>query len=160
MLDFKYILLVFGIAVLVVLLTRKAILNSKKGTGKPSESSLDSKQPPPLSPEQFQAVWKSLQYLFILAGLGNLYVAYHALQGALATHSYVLWIDMVLNVLAAATAVAIWRLRKKTWVYTYIAITLVPIFFFLSTGHYRDAMLRLFPLVIIYLAVKPIWENL
>ncbi len=94
----------------------------------------------------------------LLAAAGNLYMAYNSLMGALATQSYILWMDTVFSLSAAVLALFIWRLHRKNLVIIYLVITVLPIMVFMSTGHALDGIIRLFPLMLVYFVVKPVWE--
>lgn len=160
MLDFKTVLLIFGVVFLMVVLTRKAIL---KQTGRPSSQARATKisepqEKPRMTPEQFNKSWKSLGYLMLLAAAGNLYMAYNSLSGALETQSYILWMDSLFSLAAAVLAVLIWRLHRKNLVVAYLVVTVIPIMVFMSTGHSLDGILRLFPLMLVYFAVQPVWD--
>jgi len=87
-------------------------------------------------------------------------MAYQAVKSALATGSYILWIDAGLNVVAAIIAYVVWRKRNKPSVYAYMIAIFIPIAFFMSTGYYQEAVIRLFPLVLIYFVVKPVWDSM
>jgi hypothetical protein len=41
-----------------------------------------------------------------------------------------------------------------------MVITVIPIMFFMSTGHALDGLVRLFPLVLVYFVIQPVWEYL
>jgi hypothetical protein len=111
-----------------------------------------------MTEEQFNKSWRSLSYLMLLAAAGNLYMLYNSVVGALETGSYFLWIDALFSLAAAVIAVLIWRLHRRSLVIAYLIVTVIPIMFFISTGHSLDGIVRLFPLVLVYFAVKPVWE--
>ncbi|KAF0112027.1 MAG: hypothetical protein FD147_541 [Chloroflexi bacterium] len=160
--EFKYILLIFGIVLLLVILTRKAIKKQKKefeNPVKPVQKTVIERSPK-LTEEQFDKSWKNLSYLLLVAGAGNLFMVYNAIKIALETRSYVLWIDSAFSFAAAIVAVFIWRLHNRKSVYIYLALIVLPVMFFMSTGHYQDAMIRLFPLVLLYFVVKPVWDSM
>ena len=113
---------------------------------------------PRMTHEQFNRSWKSLSYLLLLAAAGNLYMLYRSVSGALETGSYILWIDAVFSLAAAVIAVLIWKLHQRSLVIAYFVVMVIPIMFFISTGHSLDGLIRLFPLVLVYFVVKPVWE--
>jgi sterol desaturase/sphingolipid hydroxylase (fatty acid hydroxylase superfamily) len=162
MLDFKTVLLIFGIVFLFLVLTRKAIRKQKApspGQGKSAQPA----QPvdkPRMTEEQFMKSWKGLSYLLLLAAAGNLYMAYNSLTGALETQSYILWMDVFFSLAAAVTAFLLWLLHRRKLVILYLVITILPIMLFISTGHALDGLMRLFPLVLVYFVVQPVWEYL
>ena len=165
--ELKYYLLIFGIILLIVFLSRKAFRKvirdrEAKGTGK-----FRPKQPgekPLLTEEQYQKSWKALSFLLLVAAAGNLYMVYVALKNVLLPNGlWVWWIDAAFSFLAAITAIILWRKRTKIWVYVYFVFTLVPIFLFMSIqgGNYKvSALIHLFPLVLLYLVLQPVWKNL
>jgi len=64
---------------------------------------------------------------------------------------------------AAVAAFLIWRTRQKTWVYIYFGFILIPIAMFMSfkgPGFKESALIHLFPLVLLYFVLKPVWDNL
>jgi hypothetical protein len=162
MLELKTVLLIFGILFLMVVLTRRAIRKQKT----PSLSQVKSAQGPAsaikprMTEEQFNKSWNSLSYLMLLAAAGNLFMLYNSVKGALETQSYILWIDTVFSLAAAVIAVIIWRLHPRNLVIAYLIITIIPIMIFISTGHSTDGIIRLFPLMLVYFVVKPVWEYL
>jgi hypothetical protein len=85
---------------------------------------------------------------------------YSSVVGALETGSYFLWADAIFSLAAAVIAVLIWRLRLRNLVIAYIVVTVIPIMFFISTGHALDGLIHLFPLVLVYFVVKPVWEGM
>jgi hypothetical protein len=160
--DLKTVLMIFGVAFLMVVLTRKAI---RKQTGRPPGQAKTAILPEQqvklkMTPEQFNKSWKSLRYLMLLAAAGNLYMAYNSLTRALETQSYILWMDTIFSLAAAVLAVLIWRLHNKNLVIAYLVVTILPIMVYMSTGHSLDGILRLFPLVLVYFAVQPVWDYL
>jgi len=160
MLEIKTVLLIFGIVLLILVLTRKAIRKQKTQPLSPVKSA-QAPAPeikPRMTEEQFNKSWKSLSYLMLLAAAGNLYMLYNSVRGALETQSYILWIDAVFSLAAAVIAVFIWRLHRRNLVIAYMVITIIPVMFFISTGHSTDGIIRLFPLMLVYFAVKPVWE--
>lgn len=163
--NFQFGLLVFGIALLIVLLTRKAIKKVKKDQP-PGESNLRTQTPtqkPKLTEEQFNKTWKNLSYLILLAGVGNLYMVYTAVKAALASGILFFWIDAAFSLAAAISAYFLWKIRRKSWVYIYFILVLIPVFMFMSfkgPGLKESALIHLFPLVLLYFILKPVWENL
>jgi len=160
MLELKTVLLIFGLVFLLLVVTRKV---TRKEKARSSSKGVTARAPAPvdkprMTEEQFIKSWKSLSYLMLLAAAGNLYMMYNAIKGALETQSYVLWIDAVFSLAAAVVAVLIWRLHLRNLVFAYMVITIIPIMFFISTGHSMDGIIRLFPLMLVYFAVKPVWE--
>lgn len=160
--DFKTLILILGIILLVVIFTRKAILKQKQELEHPVRPPKIQpiKQGLELSDIQFEKQWKSMSYLLFLAALGNLYSAYVSIRGALETMSTVWWLDGSLSIAAAIVAVFVWRKHNKDLVYAYMGIIILQVMFFLSTGKYLIAMVHLFPLVIVYLVVKPVWNRM
>ncbi len=158
-------LLVFGIVFLIVMLTRKAIKKTKanKDLRNVAPKYQSAPQKTILTEEQFNKTWKNLSYLILLAAAGNLYMVYTAVKAALASGIFVFWIDAIFSLLAAISAFFLWKIRRKTWVYIYFAFTLIPAFMFMSLkgpGFKESALIHLFPLVLIYFVVKPVWDNL
>lgn len=161
MLDIKTVILIFVTVFLLLVLTQRVIRNQKKQvsgqtTNKPSEMVAK----PRMTEEQFNKSWKSLSYLMLFAAAGNLYMAYNSLRMALDTQSYILWMDTVFSLAAAFLAVLIWRLHRRILVIVYLILTVLPIMVFLSTGHSLDGLLHIFPLMLVYFAVKPVWDYL
>lgn len=170
--ELKYYALIFGVILLVVFLYRKAI----KKVQKDQEARLKEKsgykpavaksqvEKPAMTEEQFNKAWKSLSYLILLAGAGNLYMAYTAIRSAIQPNGlWVWWIDAVFSVLAAIAAFFMWRKKEKLWVFIYFILLLVPIFLFMSikgTPFKVGALIHLFPLVLLYFALKPIWSGM
>ena len=160
MLDLKTVLLIFGIVLLIVVLSNKAIRKAKTQSEvqvKPTQSPVPEVKSR-MTEEQFNKSWKSLSYLLLLAAAGNLYMVYNSVMGALETGSYFLWLDALFSLTAAILAVFIWRLHHKSLVIAYLVVTIIPIMFFISTGHATDGLVHLFPLVLVYFVVKPVWE--
>jgi hypothetical protein len=163
--DLKFILLTFGIVFLLVLLTRKAI---KKVTGDKASQPVAKKGSEPaskalLTEAQFDRSWKSLSYLILLAAAGNLYMVYTAVKAALSSGLVFFWIDAGCSLLAAVAAVVLWKMRTRTWVFLYFTMTALPVMMFLSLkgpGFKESAMIHLFPLVLLYFILKPVWANL
>jgi len=159
-LDLKTVLLIFGIVFLMLVLTRKATRKVKTRSANQIKSA-QAPAPavkPRMTEEQFNKSWKSLSYLMLLAAAGNLYMLYSSLKGALETRSFVLWGDVVFSLAAAVVAVLIWRLHSKMLVIVYMALMIIPIMFYMSTGHTTDGIIRLFPLMLVYFVVKPVWD--
>ncbi len=163
MTEIQTILLIFGVAFLLVLFTRRAIRRQKARTtsaaipARPVQPRPAAGEKPKMTREQFNRSWKSLGYLLLLAAAGSLYVVYTSVKGALPTNSYVLWIDAFFGLAAAVMAVVVWRMPRKRLVYAYLVITVIPIMFFMSTGNYIAALIHLFPLVLVYFVVQPVW---
>jgi hypothetical protein len=153
--DLKFVLLVFGIVFLLVLLTSKAIKKVRKGRVAPGVVAIKP------SPEPFYKTWKSLSYLLLLVAAGNLYMMYTGVVSALETDSVIFWIDAVCSLAAALAAVMIWLKKSKTMVVVYFIFTLIPILIFMSIKFYKlNALIHLFPLVLLYFVLKPVWDNL
>jgi uncharacterized membrane protein len=83
--ELKYYALIFGVILLVVFLYRKAIRKVQKD----QEAKLKEKsgykpavrvpaEKLEMTEEQFNRAWRNLSYLILLAGIGNLYMAYTA----------------------------------------------------------------------------------
>ena len=162
MLELQTVLLIFGVVFLMLVITRKVLRKQKTRTSDQGKLARAPASVPAVKPgmtkEQFDKSWRSLSYLMLLAAAGNLYMLYNSVKGALETRSYILWIDTVFCLAAAVIAVFIWRLHRKNHVIAYLVVTILPIMFFLSTGHSTDGIVRLFPLVLVYFVVKPVWE--
>lgn len=160
MLDLKTVLLIFGFVFLLLAVVR-AVLRKQKVQPSSQIKSTPVGTPelkPGMTDEQFKKSWRSLSYLMLLAAAGNLYMLYNSVVGALETGSYFLWIDAFFSLAAAVMAVLIWRLHRRNLVIAYLIVTILPIMFFISTGHSLDGIVRLFPLMLVYFAVKPVWE--
>ncbi len=160
--DYKTIFLVVGIIILIAIFTRKAILKQKRELENPV-------RPPKVKPKknghvltdvQFEIQWKSMAYLLFLAALGNLYSAYISFRSAMSTMSTVLWIDGALSVIAAVTIIIFWRKRVKDIAFAYMGIIILQVMFYLATGQYLIAMVHVFPIVLVYIVVKPVWDSL
>ncbi len=160
--DYKTIFLVVGILLLVVIFTRKAILKQRKEMENPVRPPkiMPKKKGEVLTESQFELQWKSMAYLLFLAAIGNLYSAYVSVKNAMITMSTVLWIDGALSVIAAITIIIFWRKRLKDIAYAYMGIIILQVMFFLATGEYLVAMVHVFPIVLVYLVVKPVWNSL
>jgi hypothetical protein len=161
--DLKFVLLVFGIVFLLVLLTSKAIKKVRKGRVAPGVVAIKPSPEPSnkLADDQFYKTWKSLSYLLLLVAAGNLYMMYTGVVSALETDSVIFWIDAVCSLAAALAAVMIWLKKSKTMVVVYFIFTLIPILIFMSIKFYKlNALIHLFPLVLLYFVLKPVWDNL
>ncbi len=169
--ELKYYALIFGVILLVVFLYRKAIRKVQKDqeaklkgqTGYKPAARVPAEKPA-MTEEQFNKAWKNLSYLILLAGVGNLYMAYTAIRSAIQPNGlWVWWVDAVFSILAAGAAFLMWRKREKLWVFIYFILLLVPIFLFMSikgTPFKVGALIHLFPLVLLYFALKPIWAGM
>jgi high-affinity Fe2+/Pb2+ permease len=160
MLDPKTVLLIFGV-VFLLLVTTKNVIRKQKSRSLNQDKLAQAQEPavkPRMTEEQFNKSWKSLSYLMLFAAAGNLYMAYNSLMGALDTMSYILWIDVAFSLVAAVIALFIWRLHRKDLVIAYLVITVIPIMIFISTGHSLDGIVHLFPLMLVYFVVRPVWE--
>ena len=120
---------------------------------------------PVMTEDQFNKAWKSLSYMLLLAGAGNLYMAYTSLVSALNASfgQWVWWVDVVFSMLAALAAFLIWRKKEKLWVFVYFIFLLVPIFLFMSIKGQPfkvSAMIHLFPLILLYFALRPVWDGM
>lgn len=160
--DYKTIFLVVGILLLVVIFTRKAIMKQQKEMENPVRppKNMPKKKGEILTESQFELQWKSMSYLLFLAAIGNLYSAYVSGRNALITMSTVLWIDGAMSVIAAITILVFWRKKLKDIAYAYMGIIILQVMFFLATGEYLVAMVHVFPIVLVYLVVKPVWNSL
>ena len=167
--DIKFVLLVFAIIFLVVLLIGKAVKKVRKDrlAAVPTSTKTSPVQEKKLTEEQFQKTWKSLSYLLLVAAAGSLYMVYTAVQSALdpqmAPVAIIYWIDAVFSLAAALTAFFIWKKKTKTMVVVYFLFTLIPILMFMSikgTPFKISALIHLFPLVLLYFVLKPVWNNL
>ena len=165
--DLKFVALVFGIVLLIVLGVRQAIKKTQK---KQKEGLLDTKnkkpiqEKPQLTEEQFNKTWKNLSYLLLLVAAGSLYMVYIAIKAALdsaAGIAWVYWIDAGFSLAAAAAAVLAWKVKTKSMVFLYFGMNLVPILLFMSLKGFKlNALIHLFPLVLLYFVLKPVWQNL
>lgn len=160
MLDLKTGLLIFGFVFLMLLVVRSVTRKQKERSSGQVKSTLApaSEVKPRMTAEQFNKSWKSLSYLLLVAAAGNLYMLYNSVIGALETGSYFLWADSLFSLAAAVIAVLIWRLHLRILVILYMVVVVIPIMFFISTGHGLDGLIHLFPLVLVYFVVKPVWE--
>ncbi len=167
--DIKFVLLVFAIIFLVVLLVSKAVKKVRidRLSAMPTSTKPSPVQEKKLTEEQFQKTWKSLSYLLLVAAAGSFYMVYTAVKSALdpqmAHVAIIYWIDAVFSMAAAVTAFLIWKKKTKTMVVVYFLFTLIPILMFMSikgTPFKISALIHLFPLVLLYFVLKPIWNNL
>jgi len=169
--ELKYYALIFGVILLILIAYRQAVKKVQrnreiKGKEKPaSRATVPAEvEKPRLTEEQFTHSWRSLSYLLLLAGAGNLYMAYTALTKALAMPSvWVWWVDVACSVAAAVFAVLMWKMKSKTWIFAYFIATMIPMFVFMSIKGQEfkiSAMIHLFPLVLLYFVLKPVWNNL
>jgi hypothetical protein len=160
MLELETVLLIFGFVFLLLLATRRVTRKQKTPpavSGRPAQSpALDARSR--MTAEQFNRSWKSLSYLLLLAAAGNLYMLYRSVTGALETGSYILWIDAVFSLAAAVIAILIWKLHQRSLVLAYFVVMVIPIMFFISTRHPLDGLIRLFPVVLVYFVVSPVWD--
>lgn len=164
--DLKYVALIFAIILLVVIGVRQSIKKARKKQeqlGAPVKKK-EVLQKPRMTEEQFSKSWKNLSYLMLLAAAGSLYMVYVAVKSALAATtgvSWVFWIDAGFSFFAAIAAVIVWRAASKSMVYLYFGLTLVPIILFMSIKGFKiNALIHLFPLVLLYFVLKPVWENM
>lgn len=164
--ELKYLLLIFGIIFLAIFLVRKAVKkvkNEQEAKGSNRKKAIPIEKPK-LTEDQFNRSWKSLSYLLLLAAAGNLYMVYTSLRSALTLpNAWVWWIDAIFSLLAAVAAVILWRKKEKLWVYIYFIFTCIPVFLFMSiqgTNFKVSALIHLFPLVLFYFVLQPVWSNL
>lgn len=168
--ELKWYALIFGVMLLIVIAYRKAMKKVRgdqeaKMKGQSAYKPPSAVTKPVMTEEQFNKAWKSLSYMLLLAGAGNLYMAYTSLTSALNASfgAWVWWVDVVFSVLAALAAFLIWRKREKLWVFVYFVFLLVPIFLFMSIKgqpYKVSAMIHLFPLILLYFALRPVWEGM
>jgi hypothetical protein len=163
--NLPFILMVFGVAFLVVFLTRKAIrkVNKDRASKEATSQKLKPATQSKLTEDQFNRIWKNLSYLILLAGAGNLYMVYTAVNAALVSGIVFFWIDAFFSLAAAISAFFLWKLRRKLWVFIYFTCSLIPVFLFMSfkgPGFKESALIHLFPLVLLYFVLKPVWNNL
>lgn len=164
--DLKFVALVFGIILLIVLGVRQGLKKARKlqESGAIPVKKKELPQKPKMTEEQFDKSWKNLSYLLLLASAGSLYMVYMAVKAALASDpglAWVYWFDAVFSFAAAVAGVMIWRLRTKSMVFLYFGFTIVPIILFMSIKGFKiNALIHLFPLVLLYFVLKPIWENM
>ncbi len=164
--DLKFVALVFAIVLLVVIGVRQSIKKAHKRLEldqKPVKNK-ELSQKPRMTEEQYSKAWNSLSYLILLAAVGSLYMAYVAVKSALAADpavAWVFWIDACFSFLAAVAAVIVWRKPSKSMVFLYFGLNFVPIVLFMSIkGVKINALIHLFPLVLLYFVLKPIWANM
>jgi sterol desaturase/sphingolipid hydroxylase (fatty acid hydroxylase superfamily) len=165
--DLKFVALVFGIVFLVVLLARKAYkkVNQERIAHGRIAQPRKTVEKAKLTDEQFEKTWKSLSFLLLLAAAGSLYMVYNGVRSALTVQSgaVIFWIDAFFSLAAAIAAVFIWLTKKKVWVFIYFIFTIIPIFMLMSIKGQAlkiSALIHLFPLVLLYFVLKPVWENL
>ena len=169
--ELKSYALVFGVILLILIAYRRAVKKVQRNREIRQKEKPASRATAPvqvektrLTEEQFKHSWRNLSYLLLLAGVGNLYMAYTALTKALAMPTaWVWWVDVVCSVAAAVFAVLMWKLKSKTWIFTYFIATMIPMFVFMSVKGQEfkiSAMIHLFPLVLLYFVLKPVWNNL
>ena len=169
--ELKYYALIFGIILLILIAYRQAVKKIQRNQEARHKEKPGNKAAAPvqvdkirMTDEQFKHSWRNLSYLLLLAGVGNLYMAYTALTKALNSPSgWVFWVDVVLSVTAAIFAVLIFFVKTKTWIFAYFIVTIIPIFLFMSLKGQEfkiSAMIHLFPLVLLYFVLKPVWNNL
>lgn len=165
--DLKFVALVFGIIFLIVLLARKAykkVNQDRIAHGRIAQPRKNIEKAT-LTEEQFKKTWKALSFLLLLAAVGSLYMVFNAVRSALTVQSgaVIYWIDAFFSLAAAIAAVFIWLTKKKIWVFIYFIFTIIPIFMFMSIKGQAlkiSALIHLFPLVLLYFVLKPVWENL
>lgn len=165
--DYKIILLIFLIIFLVVILASKAAkkVNKERASKGRFAEKLPESEKPRMTEDQFNRSWKALSYLLLLAALGNLYMVYTSVRSAVSVSSgaWIFWVDAIASLAAAGAAVMIWRSQQKLWVFVYFIITIIPIFLFMSlkgTAFKVGALIHLFPLVLLYFVLRPIWTNM
>jgi len=169
--ELKYYALIFGVILLILLGYRQAVKKVQhnreaRHKEKPGHRAAAPVQleAPRMTEEQFRHSWRSLSYLLLLAGAGNLYMAYTAFNKAVAMPSvWIFWVDVLCSVAAAIFAVLTFRFKTKTWIFAYFIATMIPMFLFLSVKGQEfkiSALIHLFPLVLLYFVLKPVWNNL
>ena len=169
--ELKYYALIFGVILLILISYRQVVKKVQRSPEtrhkeKPGHKAAAPVQVenPRMTEEQFKRSWRNLSYLLLLAGLGNLYMAYTALSKAVAMPSvWVLWVDVLCSVAAAIFAVLIFKFKTKIWIFAYFIATMIPMFLFMSIKGQEfkiSAMIHLFPLVLLYFVLKPVWNNL
>ena len=169
--ELKYYILIFGVILLILIAYRQAVKKVQRSRETKQKAKPEYKAVPPIqvekprmTDEQFKRSWRNLSYLLLLAGVGNLYMAYTALNKALSDPSlWIFWVDVVCSVAAAIFAVLTFFVKTKTWIFAYFIATMIPIFLFMSLKGQEfkiNAMIHLFPLVLLYFVLKPVWNNL
>lgn len=160
--DYQTIILIAGILILIVIFTRKAILKQRQWLENPVRppKEKEKKKASAISDIQFDRQWRSMSYLLFLAALGNLYTAYNSGRSAVETMSTVLWIDCGLSILAAIVAITLWKKKLKDITFLYMGIVILQVMFFMATGKYIVALVHVFPLVLVYMVVKPVWDSM
>jgi hypothetical protein len=86
-----------------------------------------------------------------------------ALDPQMAPVAIIYWIDALFSLAAAVTAFFIWKNKTKTMVIVFFLFTIIPILMFMSikgTPFKISALIHLFPLVLLYFVLKPVWNNL
>ena len=123
--ELKYYALIFGVVLLLVYAYRKATKKVRKDQEAKAKMASEYKpakkvEKPVMTEEAFSHSWKNLSFLLLLAGAGNLYMAYNAIMSLLETDGlWVWWIDAFCSIAAAGFAVLLWRRKTKNWVFAY-----------------------------------------
>lgn len=155
------IILIAGISLLLVMFVRKAIRKAKeRGTNPPARQTQVTVVERKESVKRVNAQWRAMGYFFGLAALGNLYSAFLFYRKALPTMSTVYWLDAGLSLLAALSALLLWKKRSQDFVVLYAAWIIIQVMFNISINEKLVAIIHSFPLLLVYLAVKPVWKDL
>lgn len=171
--QYQFYILAFAIILLIVVGVRQSIKKARKRVEETAVPRKGKEPPskPKLSEDQFQKAWNTFSYLLLVAALGSLYVVYTAVKAAIlpvnSGISWVYWVDAVFSFAAAISATLIFFKKTKSMVYLYFGFMLVPILLFMSTNNDQNpsafkinALIHLFPLVLLYFVLKPVWENM
>lgn len=171
--QYQFYILAFAIILLIVVGVRQSIKKARKRVEETAVPRKGKEPPskPKLSEDQFQKAWNSFSYLLLVAALGSLYVVYTAVKAAILPVNngiaWVYWVDAVFSFAAAISATLIFFKKTKSMVYLYFGFMLVPILLFMSTNNDQNpsafkinALIHLFPLVLLYFVLKPVWENM
>lgn len=162
MMDTKTLLLIAGIIVLIVIFTRKAILKQKREMQNPviPAAVQRTKAEKEKSVRKLELHWRSTAYLLGLAAIGNLYSGYLYGRKALETMSTAYWLDTGLSLAAAVVALFLWRKKAQDLALLFAGIILIQVMFSIATSQIIVAITHAFPLALVYLVVKPVWEDM
>jgi hypothetical protein len=171
--QYQFYILAFAIILLIVVGVRQSIKKARKRVEETAVTRKDKEIPskPKLTEEQFQKAWNSFSYLLLLAAVGSLYVGYTAVKAAIlpvnSGIAWVYWIDAGFSFAAAISAILIFFKKTKSMVFLYFGFMLVPILLFMSTNNDQNpsafkinALIHLFPLVLLYFVLKPVWDSM
>jgi hypothetical protein len=165
--ELKYYALIFGVVLLLVYAYRKATKKVRKDqeakAKMASEYSLPKRKEKPVMTGRLFPLLEEPSFLMLLAGAGNLYM-HITIMSLLETDGlWVWWIDAFFPSPLRVLRFLLWRRKTKNWVFAYFMATLIPLFVFMSiqgTNFKISAMIHLFPLVLLYFVLKPVWGYL